>query len=221
VVQRPSFAELADEPEAKLDVVALALAAEFRDVDAAGALATLDVLGTELSSAAQQTDGTPAALTGACAQVLGAGHRFVGERAQYDHPDNSMLDLVLKRRRGLPIALSVVYVEVARRAGIELDGVGLPGHFVVGHFGAQPPLLLDPFAGGGPLSAEFSREPVRPWGVHEIAMRMLNNLVAAYHRRGDLGAAIHAAALRTALPAQADERELLESQLRAIQARLN
>ena len=67
---------------------------------------------------------------------------------QYDHPDNSMLDLVLTRRRGLPILLSVVYVEVARRAGIELAGVGLPGHFVVGHFGAEPAALLDPFAGG-------------------------------------------------------------------------
>ena len=46
-----------------------------------------------------------------------------------------MLDLVLARRTGLPILLSVVYVEAARRAGIRLSGVGLPGHFVVGHFG--------------------------------------------------------------------------------------
>ena len=60
-----------------------------------------------------------------------------------------MLDLVLTRRRGLPILLSVVYVEVARRAGIQIAGVGLPGHFVVGHFGTDPPVLLDPFAGGG------------------------------------------------------------------------
>jgi regulator of sirC expression with transglutaminase-like and TPR domain len=217
----PRFAELAADREATLDRVALAIAGEFRDVDAVSALATLDVLGAELSTAAAQTSGTPEAVALAAGQVLGAAHGFEGDREHYDDPDNSMLDLVLARHRGLPILLSVVYVEAARRAGIDLAGVGLPGHFVVGHFGADPLLLLDPFAGGGRLEADLSQVQIRPWHTHEIAMRMLNNLVAAYHRRGDLGNAARAATMRLALPAGPVERRTLQAELRAIQARLN
>jgi len=195
------FAEIAGDSDATLDVVALAIAAEFRDVDMAGAIARLDALGAELSRAADQTSATPEAVVVACRQVLGGAHGFLGDQTQYDNPDNSMLDLVLNRRRGLPILLSVVYVEVARRAGIELAGVGLPGHFVVGHFGADRPVLFDPFAGGATVTtAATAQEMVQPWNAREIAMRMLNNLVAAYQRRGDLAGALHAAALRMALP---------------------
>lgn len=217
----PSFAVVAARPEASLDIVALSLAAEFREIDAAAALATLDSLAAELVRAAEPTSRTPEELARACGRTLGVAHGFAGDRAHYDRPENSMLDLVLARRRGLPILLSVVYVEVARRAGIELGAVGLPGHFVVGHFGADPPLLLDPFAGGGRISPAVALQSIRPWRAHEVAMRMLNNLVAAYQRRGDLGAAIHAARMRTALPAQASEREMLQAEFRALQARLN
>ena len=217
----PRFAELAVDPDATLDVLGLAMAAEFREVDAAVAMASLDALGTELRRAAEQTSGTPEAHAVACKQTLGVAHGFSGDREQYDAPQNSMLDLVLARRRGLPILLSVVYVEVARRAGIELAGVGLPGHFVVGHFGTYPRLLLDPFAGGVQVKTDVAQDQVRPWRTHEVAMRMLNNLVLAYHRRGDLGAAIHAATLRLVLPADASHRDILQGELRAMQARLN
>ena len=219
--EMPSFAELAAAPDPALDVLALALGAEFRDVDAAGAMARLDVLGAELSHAAGRTSGAPYALALACGELLGVAHGFAGDREHYDHPDNSMLDVVLTRRRGLPILLSVVYVEVARRAGIPLAGVGLPGHFVIGHFGADPPLLFDPFAGGGAVEADVAQVHVRPWRAPEIAMRMLNNLVAAYQRRGDLGAAIRAASMRLALPAERSLRDALQAELRAVQARLN
>jgi regulator of sirC expression with transglutaminase-like and TPR domain len=217
----PRFAEVATDPDATLDVLALALAAEFRDVDAAKAMARLDILGGELARAAEQTDRTPQAQALACGQVIGAANGFMGDREHYDDPGNSMLDLVITRRRGLPILLSVVYIEVARRAAIPIAGVGLPGHFVVGHFGADPPVLLDPFAGGGQVETGGPRNVVRPWQAGEIVMRMLNNLVAAYDRRGDIGAAIHAAGLRLALPARASQRDLLKAELQAIQARLN
>lgn len=216
------FAEIAGEPDVTLDVIALALAAEVREVDTADAIGQLDALGAELSSVAIHTSGTAEAAAIACRQVLGDAHGFIGDQAHYDHPDNSMLDLVLRRRRGLPILLSVVYVEVARRAGIELAGVGLPGHFVVGHFGTDPPALLDPFGGGATITTDAAPELVRPWVAREIAMRMLNNLVATYQRRGDLGRALHAAAMRMALPiAEPQLRDLLEAELRALQARLN
>jgi regulator of sirC expression with transglutaminase-like and TPR domain len=216
------FAEVAGDSEATLDVVALALAGEFRDVDVPGAMASLDALGAELSRAAEQTSRAPEAEVIACRQVLGDAHGFLGDQAQYDHPDNSMLDLVLARRRGLPILLSVVYVEVARRAGIDLAGVGLPGHFVVGHFGAVPPVLLDPFIGGATVTTAAAGELIRAWNAHEIAMRMLNNLIAAYQRRGDLTSALHAATMRLALPVSEPElHDVLKAELRAIQARLN
>ena len=132
-----------------------------------------------------------------------------------------MLDRVLERRRGLPILLSVVYVEVARRAGVPLAGVGLPGHYVVGHFGAPEPLLLDPFGGGVRITPDAPASLVRPWTPHETAMRMLNNLVPSYRRRGDLAGAIRAAELRLALPAAEALRDTLATELRTLQARLN
>jgi regulator of sirC expression with transglutaminase-like and TPR domain len=214
-----AFAELAAEPDPRLDLLALALAAEFRDVDPRQALAKLDVFGAELAEAGATT---PEEETRACSALLGGKHGFTGDRERYDHPENSMLDVVLSRRRGLPILLSVVYVEAARRAGIALAGVGLPGHFVVGHFGARPPLLLDPFAGGEALPAPPD-EPgrIRPWGPHETVMRMLNNLVGSYTRRAHLGAALRAAELRLALPSEGPARVALTTELRALQARLN
>jgi regulator of sirC expression with transglutaminase-like and TPR domain len=221
VSELSSFAELAAQPDATMDVMALALGAEFREVDAPGAIATLDALGAELSRDAGRTSGAVSELAVACAQLLGVAHGFEGDRERYDHPDNSMLDIVLGRRRGLPILLSVVYIEVARRAGIALAGVGLQGHFVVGHFGADPPLLLDPFAGGRPVQLDVARDLLRPWRAHEIAMRMLNNLVLAYQRRSNLGAAIRAAGMRLMLPADDPLRDTLLVELRALQARLN
>lgn len=211
-----SFSALAARSEPSLDELALALAGEFRQVDADAALAELDRLGSELAPAA---GAGPALEAEAVRRLLGERHGFVGERREYDHPDNSMLDLVLERRRGLPILLSVVYLEVARRAGIALGGVGLAGHYVVGHFGQAPPLLLDPFGGGTPLARP--ERPLEPWGPHETALRMLNNLVGSYQRRADLARAIRAAELRLALPMGESQRDALTTQLNSLRAVLN
>jgi regulator of sirC expression with transglutaminase-like and TPR domain len=221
VSELPSFADLASDPNPAMDVLALAMAAEFRTVDARAAISRLDVLGGELSRASGATNGRPQELAIACGQLLGREHGFAGDRERYDDPDNSMLDVVLARRRGLPILLSVVYIEVARRAGIPLAGVGLPGHFIVGHFGTDPPVLLDPFSGGVRVDAPVSQSVVRPWHPHEIAWRMLNNLVASYQRRGDLTPAIRAAQMRLKLPTERSQRDTMNAELRALQARLN
>jgi regulator of sirC expression with transglutaminase-like and TPR domain len=217
----PSFADLAATRDPRMDLLALAIAREFRDVDADGAVATLDALGTELGQLVAETAGDPAEVARACSGLLGAGHGFRGDRENYDDPDNSMLDVVLARRRGLPILLSVVYIEVGRRAEIPIGGVGLPGHFVVAHFGARPPLLMDPFRGGAIVSAAGAHEVLRPSRPHEIAMRMLNNLVGSYERRANLTAAIRAARMRLALPAEPSLTTALRTELRALQARLN
>lgn len=216
------FATVARRRSPGLDDLALAIAAELRgeDVDADGTLDRLDRIAEELAAAAAAAEGDPEREVDACRMLLGERLGFRGSPERYDDPGNSMLDLVLERRAGLPILLSVVYVEVARRCGIELAGVGLPGHYVVGHFGASPPLLLDPFAGGVAV-AGAPPELVRPWGAHETALRMLNNLVASYSRRGDLGRALRSAELRLELPVDEAGRGLLERELAALRARLN
>jgi regulator of sirC expression with transglutaminase-like and TPR domain len=219
----PPFSDLAAAPDASLDMLALALASEFREVDAAGALQALDDLGDEVAHLRQGTRSTPdpESELDACVRVLGGSHGFTGDRERYDDPVNSMLDLVLETRRGLPILLAVVYVEVARRVGIPLAGVGLSRHFFVGHFGSDPPLLIDPFAGGAIVDTDVGPDANRPWRNHEIVMRMLNNLVGSYQRRGEYDAAIRAARMRLALPSSRQLRDQLRSELVALQARLN
>jgi regulator of sirC expression with transglutaminase-like and TPR domain len=213
-----SFETLAGDPDPPVEELALALAAELRETDRDGALARLDRLGQELAVLAS---GDPATEAIACAELLGGLHGLAGDREEYDHPRNSMLDVVLERGRGLPIALSVVYVAAARRAGIALGGVGLPGHFVVAHFGASPPLVLDPFGGGTLVEVQAPARLVRPWSAHETALRMLNNLVPAYARRAQLSEAIVTARMRLALPVPGEERRRLEEEVVALEARLN
>jgi regulator of sirC expression with transglutaminase-like and TPR domain len=217
----PEFEDLAASPDVTLDLLALALADAFHPVDAARALATLDALGGEVSRVVRGSDGAAEAEALALSHVLAGLHGFAGDTQQYDRPENSMLDRVLERRRGLPILLSAVYVEVARRAGVPLAGVGLPGHYVVGHFGGSEPLLLNPFGGGVRITPEVPAALVRPWTPHETAMRMLNNLVPAFQRRGDLARALRAAELRLALPADARDRERLRAELATLRANLN
>jgi len=215
------FETLAADPAAHLDALALALASQVREVDEEPALARLNELAADVADAVAHGGDELDAL----GEVLGARHGFAGAHREYDHPDHSMLDLVLERGRGLPIALSAVYVEVARRAGIALDGVGLSGHYVVGRFAAgAAPVLLDPFAGGARMalpeqSAEIGE--IRPWGAHETALRMLNNLVGSYTRRNDLGRAIRAAEMRLELPLERGLADALAADLRGLRARLN
>jgi regulator of sirC expression with transglutaminase-like and TPR domain len=199
-----TFADLARAPAPEIDDLALALAAEFGPVDDAAARAELDRLGEEV---AKEDDHDHARIV----EVLARRHGFTGDREAYDDPQNSMLDAVLRRRKGLPILLSVVYIAVGRRAGIEVDGWSLPGHFVV----AIGPRVIDPFDGGTLLTVDAE---IEPWAPKDIALRMLNNLVGSYQRRGDLGGALTAAELRMTLPG-ADA--TVEAELVALRARLN
>jgi hypothetical protein len=210
-----AFAVLAAEPAAPVEELALAIASEFGCVDADAVRERLDALGAEVAAErGEGPDGDAAALT----RVLGDRHGMQGDAAGNSDPRNEMIDSVLERGRGLPILLSAIYIAVASRAGIPLAGVGLPGHFVVAHLGADPPLLLDPYAGGGALPAPGR---VRAWPAHAVALRMLNNLVHAFTARGDLRAAIRAAGLRLELPVEGEQREELAAEALALQARLN
>ena len=115
----------------------------------------------------------------------------------FDDPDNCYLNRVLERRRGLPIALSVVYVLVRRRLGLPVSGVGLPGRFVVRFDGREETVWIDPWDGGRVLSRSDCAELVRahgypfepsqllPCSPRAIVARMLLNLIQAYGQAGD------------------------------------
>jgi regulator of sirC expression with transglutaminase-like and TPR domain len=212
------FRALARTDHVHLDALALALAAEFREVDRAGALAELDRLGAALAGLPLDS---PLDQAHSLRTLLGDGEGFAGDDEEYDAPENSMLDLVLERRRGLPILLTAVYVEVARRAGVAAVGVGLPGHFLTGIFAGETTLLLDPFAGGRLVVPDVEPDALRPWGPRETTLRMLNNLVGSYTRRVDLSRAIRAAELRLALPLDGRTQAAFEIELRSLRARLN
>ncbi|MFD1829981.1 MULTISPECIES: transglutaminase family protein [Streptomyces] len=122
-------------------------------------------------------------------ELLGERCGFHGTPADYRRLESSLLGEVLRRRRGLPILLSVVWMEVARRAGAPVYGVALPGHFVVG-FGDPrgEHVLADPFAGGLPMSdgevellvagTAPTEAMLQPAGPLEIVLRVLNNIRA-------------------------------------------
>ncbi|MFF8842793.1 transglutaminase-like domain-containing protein [Streptomyces sp. NPDC015127] len=97
---------------------------------------------------------TPHAWARALADLLGGREGFHGSPADYENLESSLLHEVLRRRRGLPILLSVVWTEVARRAGGHVYGVALPGHFVVGFGDTDAQVLADPFAAGRVLTAQ-------------------------------------------------------------------
>ena len=125
--------------------------------------------------------------------------RFTGNRDRYEDPRNSFLNEVLDRRTGIPISLAVIYLEVARRAGLDVTGVNFPGHFLLRAPGpiAGDDLIIDPFHGGALLSefdcrqllrqhvgddAAFDARLLAPATRTDIVVRMLVNLKRLYVR---------------------------------------
>lgn len=145
----------------------------------------------------------------ALATVLAQREGFEGDSEDYFAPENSSIREVIRRRRGQPILLSSIWILVGRGAGIEVVGVGLPGHFVVGVEGS----IVDPFGRGRFLSLKQCRElaaraaPGRdfdegwlePVSVRAIGARVLRNLSHALRLRGDEHGVYRATRLLSAL----------------------
>ena len=123
---------------------------------------------------------------------------FAGNRADYFDPRNSHLDQVLDRRRGIPITLSLVFIEVGNRLGLQMECIGLPGHFITGARIGGEHVLLDPFNRGALLTMEACGQIVRqalgrpvrlvpghfaPVDNRQFLVRMLANLKGIYWRR--------------------------------------
>lgn len=198
------FTQIAKAPDPDLATVALLIARlEYPRLDASPYLDQLDQMGetagARVAGLSSRTD--PREPIQALNAYLFDEQGFAGNERQYDDPRNSFLNEVLERRTGIPITLAVVYMEVARRAGVSLEGVNFPGHFLLrfqsrtttGELGSE--LIVDPFHGGAILSETDCRSLLRKHGGQsatfdkqllvgatktQILIRMLVNLKRIY-----------------------------------------
>lgn len=202
-----TFAALGRSPDDTIDLAhgALAVSKLFQSgVDVPAAMGELDLLAAAARSR-WPTDADLVRQVQALNDLLFDELGFAGERDDFYDPRNSFLDQVLARRRGIPISLSVLYCEVARRLGLPAYGVSFPAHFLVRVGRGNSALMLDVYAGGVALpEAELDRRLadvygegavsihaypslLRPAARREILVRMLRNLVGIYTQRQDDG----------------------------------
>jgi regulator of sirC expression with transglutaminase-like and TPR domain len=198
----PSLLELSAQvsrPDGRIDLARAALAIarwEYPRLDADAYLERLDGLARSVDGVRRSPD------------ALGRLHRlreylfveqgFTGNRDDYYDPRNSFLNDVLDRRQGIPITLSLVLMEVGKRLGLAIEGIGLPGHFIAGARLDDSQILLDPFNGGALVTPEECEELVggvvgrpvtlrpehyAPVSGRQLLTRMLANLKGAYWRR--------------------------------------
>lgn len=210
------FAELVRGPEenCRLDLAAVLIAAHARrDLDVQEQLGRLD----ELAAGVREPT-----LDGVVDHLFRT-EGFQGDAEDYGNPRNSLLDSVLDRRRGIPITLSLVFLEVARRVSVPVDGVGMPGHFLV-RDRVDRDVFVDPFwrvqldrDGCESLfravhgeNAKFREEFLDAVHNRAILSRMLTNLRRSYSTVGDRSGALWSQCLRVLVPGAtaADRREL-------------
>jgi regulator of sirC expression with transglutaminase-like and TPR domain len=202
---RARFARLVARPDPDIDLAigALCIAADGRpDLEFDPSLRALDLLTDRVRARLDLGDGWDVTLARIHGVLYGESG-FRGPRAaEYRDLRNSQLDVVLKRRVGLPIALAVIELEVGWRLGIPLQGIGLPGHFIIQ---APSGALIDPASGGRNLRPDdcqallnealgdrvlFHPRLLRPVGRREILARMLRNIRGLHLASRDWPAAL-------------------------------
>jgi regulator of sirC expression with transglutaminase-like and TPR domain len=220
---RNQLEELLGRPDRDVDLAGAALliaAQEYEGLDVRSYQVRLDEMGRALRERLedeQRPERAVMALHHYLFQELG----YRGTSEQYYDARNSYLNEVIDRRTGIPITLSLVYIEVARRAGLEVEGVGLPGHFVVRVQTPARGLLVDPFHGGTLMSekdcqqrldrifgGKVKLEPkmLRPCGRKDMIERVLRNLKAIHLRDEDKLRALRVVDLLVALqPSSAED----------------
>lgn len=165
---------------------------------------------------------------------------FRGNQDDYYNPCNSFLNEVLDQKSGIPITLSVIYIEIGRQVGLPIVGVGLPGHFIVQYDAQVDTFWIDPFHGGALLTREdcatrleqiYNRKVdwhdtfLNPVSDHDILRRMLNNLKGIYIQQHDYARALSVVErLLLMTPEQATEvrdRGLLHARLGHLEAAID
>jgi regulator of sirC expression with transglutaminase-like and TPR domain len=197
------FRQAVDRGEDKIDLgrAALTIAlTDYPDLDIEAYLARIEQLAVEVTARCDAGGEVYQWLT-ALNYVLFQQHGFCGNSDDYYDPKNSFLNEVIERRTGIPITLSVLYIEVAQRVGLALEGIGFPGHFLVKLPQNGTDIVIDPFHRGEIKSrddlarmlgrlyggvVELRDEFLRPVGKKQILKRMLGNLKAIYAKGNDL-----------------------------------
>lgn len=138
-------------------------------------------------------------------RLLGDGHGYVGDTASYDDPANANLIQVIERRRGLPVALGILWLHTARAAGWECHGVDFPGHFLLALSSDGTQLVLDVFHGGTAMDARGLRALIktvegpqaelrpgilRPMSTRAVLLRLQNNIKLRRMAAGDMAGAV-------------------------------
>jgi regulator of sirC expression with transglutaminase-like and TPR domain len=187
-----------------LPVVALELARDaYPDLDFRETLAWLDERAGELSGCVARARAETDALR-LLADCLAERHGIFGDQACFEQADSSFLHRVIETGRGLPITLSVLYMGVAQRLGLDLRGVSAPMHFLTRYESVDGTLFVDPFARGRILTQSVCmkwlsgisglrkpqlRASLKPVGARTIVIRMLNNLKALHAQQENWPAA--------------------------------
>jgi regulator of sirC expression with transglutaminase-like and TPR domain len=195
-------------PDAELDLAAVAL--QFARIDApeadsVAAAAHLSDLAREAVTMAMTDPEADAGDAVRRASVLGAllhdHFGYAGDQDTYDDPANANLIRVTERRRGLPVALGLLWLHAAEAAGWDAHGLDFPGHFLLGISGARGMVVVDPFHGGLVLEApalrallkqfEGEQAELRPGllatiGKRPVLLRLQNNLKLRRLRAGDM-----------------------------------
>ncbi len=197
---------IAQEP---VDLARAALAVareEYPDLDEGRYLRILDELASGVH-AGLPAGASPERKVGRLNSYLFHELGFVGNRGDYYDPRNSYLNEVLDRRTGIPLTLSIVYMEVGRRCGLRVEGVGFPGHFLCKVHLVGGELVVDPFHRGLLLGLDelkrrlaaavgdqvkFDARVLRAAKPREILVRMLQNLRSVYQERNDMPRALSA-----------------------------
>jgi regulator of sirC expression with transglutaminase-like and TPR domain len=200
----------------ELDRAALEIARiEYPDLDAGFCITQLDHHALAIAERARDlSDGR--SFVEAANDYLFVEAGFRGNDEDYYNPENSCLNRVLETKRGIPITLSVIYMEIARRLSKQVSGVGLPGHFVIRYDDAEYSAVIDPYHGGAILNAaqccqlaqveSLDHGMLDPVDRRHIAMRMINNLRGIYFARREPAKALQVLDLLiAAAPDSADE----------------
>jgi regulator of sirC expression with transglutaminase-like and TPR domain len=206
-------------PDVEIDLAGAALQLARIDAperDWRAAQAHLSELARDAVELARELPGTElAARAGALAGLLGGRHRYTGDTETYDDPANANLIQVTERRRGLPIALGILWLHCTRAAGWNAHGLDFPGHFLISLQGERPRgklratepqgIVLDVFAGGVPLGArdlrgllkriegagaELRPGVLQPMSSRAVLLRLQNNLRGRRQDAGDLPGAL-------------------------------
>ena len=219
---------LAESPEAdrvggdfNLGLGALLIAAaEYPDIDIESSVANLDRM-AEAAGGRLAADSTSLQQLNTITDLLFGVIGFSGNTEDYYDPRNSYLNDVLERRLGIPITLSVICIEVGRRMDVPVQGIGMPGHFLINHRD-EPNFFVDTFNGGlllnqdecGALLRESAGDQVNleahhlnPITPREMLARLLRNLKAIYWDREDFDRCISTiGGLMAVLPDRPEER---------------